>query len=253
MASGSDWRRGLERVPDFSPEFALVPAHTALLLIDMQYLDVHPDYGLGKLLCERYPESAAYFLSRVERSVVPNQRRLLGCFRAAGLRVIHLTVGAHLPDNSDWVPLRRQADERVERETGQKPVCYPLGSFEHGIIPEVAPQAGELVLNKVSRSAFTSTGLDQILRNIGLDTLIVTGVFTNSCIEMTARDAADRGYKCVIVDDACATFTQDMHDAVLRTFSFLYGKVQRTDDVVAELETALGTAAPAPRTAGRAR
>jgi nicotinamidase-related amidase len=252
MTTTSDWRRGLEKVPDFSPEFALVPARTALLLIDMQYLDAHPDYGLGQVLRERYPESAAYFLSRVQQSVLPNQRRLLDCFRAAGLRVIHFTVGAHLPDNSDWVPLRREADERVERETGKKPVCYALGSFEHGILPEVAPQAGELVLNKVSRSAFTSTGFDQILRNIGLDTLIVTGVFTNSCIEMTARDAADRGYKCVIVDDACATFTQEMHDAVLRTFGFLYGKVQRTDEVLAELDTAL-TATPARRTRAAAR
>ncbi len=245
MTTTSDWRRGLDKVPDFSPEFALVPARTALILIDMQYLDAHPDYGLGKVLRERYPEAAAYFLPRVERSVVPNQRRLLAGFRAAGLRVIHFTVGAHLPDNSDWVPLRREADERVERQTGKKPVCYPLGSFEHGILPEVAPQAGELVLNKVSRSAFTSTGIDQILRNIGLDTLIFTGVFTNSCIEMTSRDAADRGYKCVIVDDACATFNQEMHDAVLRTFSFLYGKVQRTDEVLAELEAALTSSAPA--------
>ncbi|HZP41859.1 MAG TPA: isochorismatase family cysteine hydrolase [Candidatus Binatia bacterium] len=238
----TDWRKDLEKLPDFGPEFTLAPARTALVLIDMQYLDAHPDYGLGKVLRERYPEAAGYFCDRLAKTVIPNQRRLLAAFRDARLRIVHLTVGAHLPDNSDFVPLRREADERVERETGKKPVCYPMGTFEHGILPEVAPRPGELVLNKVSRSAFTSTGLDQILRNMGVDHLLVTGVMTNSCVEMTARDAADRGYKTVIVDDASATFTQDMHDAVLRTFRMLYGKVQTTDEVLAEIAAGLGGA-----------
>jgi nicotinamidase-related amidase len=240
-----DWRKDLEKLPDFGPEFTLDPARTALVNIDMQYLDAHPDHGLGKILLERYPEAGRYFRDRLAQIAIPNQQRLLAAFRKDKLRIVHLTVGPHLPDNSDFVPLRREADERVERETGKKPVCYPVGTFEHGILPEVAPQPGELVLNKVSRSGFTSTGLDQLLRNLGAEYLLVTGVMTNSCVEMTARDAADRGYKTVIVDDACATFTQDMHDAVLRTFRMLYGKVQTTAEVLAEL----GAGAPAARRA----
>ncbi|MGD9762407.1 MAG: cysteine hydrolase family protein [Candidatus Binatia bacterium] len=249
MASRSNWRRELEQLPDFGPEFAILPSRTALLVIDMQYLDAHRSYGMGKLLVERFPESGDYFCGRLERTVIPNQQRLLALFREAGMRIVHITVGGHLPDNSDWVPLRREADERVERETGSKPACYTVGTFEHGILPELAPQPGELVLNKVSRSVFTSTGIDQILRNMGIDTLVLTGVMTNSCVEMAARDAADRAYKCIVVDDACATFTQEMHDAALRTFRMLYGKVEDTHDVVAEIRAAVAEAAP-PRRAG---
>lgn len=239
MAPQSAWRQGLERLPNFGPEFVLVPERTALVLIDMQYLDAHRKHALGKVLLEKFPAAGEYYVGRIERLVVPNQQELLALFREHGLRVIHITVGAHLPDNSDWVPLRREADERAERETGTRPVVYPVGSFEHSILAEVQPRSGELVLNKVSRSAFTSTGIDQILRNIGIDTLVVTGVATNSCVEMTARDAADRGYKCIIVEDACATFTQEMHDAVLRTFSLLYGKVQTTREVLDEVRSTL--------------
>ena len=243
----SRWRQELAQLPNFGPEFRIDSSRTALVLIDMQHLDAHRHYGLGKVLLENFPAAGQYFVERVESQVIPRQQELLRCFRQHGLRIIHLTVGAHLPDNSDWVPLRREADERVERETGTKPVVYPVGSFEHSILTEVEPEPGELVLNKVSRSAFTSTGLDQVLRNIGLDTLIITGVVTNSCVEMTARDAADRGYKCVIVDDACATFSQDMQDAVLRTFAFLYGKVQDTSEVLEEMQAALGEKAAPPR------
>lgn len=239
MAAERSWKDALRGLPNFGPEFAIVPERTALLLIDMQYLDAHRSYGLGKVLLERFPDAGRYYINRLEQLVIPNQRALLECFRAHALRIVHITVGAHLPDNSDWVPLRRQADERVERETGTRPAVYPVGSFEHSILPELQPRPGELVLNKVSRSTFTSTGIDQILRNIGLDTLIVAGVATNSCVEMTARDAADRGYKCVLVEDACATLTQEMHDAVLRTFALLYGKVQETEEVLEDLRRAL--------------
>ncbi|MGD9762553.1 MAG: cysteine hydrolase family protein [Candidatus Binatia bacterium] len=239
MAAERPWRAGLQRLPSFGPEFSIVPERTALLIIDMQYLDAHRSYGLGKVLLAKYPDVGRYYIHRLEQLVVPNQLALLGFFREHALRIVHITVGAHLPDNSDWVPLRREADERVERETGTRPAVYPMGSFEHSILAELQPGPGELVINKVSRSAFTSTGIDQVLRNMNLDTLIVTGVATNSCVEMTSRDAADRGYKCVIVDDACATLTPDMHDAVLRTFAMLYGKVQDTQDVIEELRRAL--------------
>lgn len=239
MDAGRPWREVLQSLPNFGPEFAIVPERTALLLIDMQYLDAHRDYGLGKVLLAKFPDTARYYLDRLERLVIPQQRALLAFFRAHALRIVHITVGAHLPDNSDWVPLRRAADDRVERETGIRPAVYPVGSFEHSILSELQPQPGELIINKVSRSAFTSTGIDQILRNVGLDTLILAGVMTNSCVEMTARDAADRGYKCVVVEDACATLTQEMHEAVLKTFTFLYGKVQETEAVLAEIRRAL--------------
>ncbi len=250
MAAERSWREGLQNLPNFGPEFVIVPERTALVLIDMQYLDAHRSYGLGKVLLDKFPDVGRYYVDRLERLVVPNQQTLLELFREHALRIVHITVGAHLPDNSDWVPLRREADERAERETGTRPVVYPVGSFEHSILTELQPRPGELVINKVSRSAFTSTGIDQILRNIGLDTLIVTGVATNSCVEMTSRDAADRGYKCVLVEDACATFTQEMHDAVMRTFALLSGKVQGTEEVLDEVRRALGRH-PTPAAARR--
>lgn len=235
MSANIGWRRGLEKLPCFAPTFELEPRQTALLIVDMQYLDAHPDYGLGKWLREHYPDVASYFLGRLAETVLPNNIKLLDFFRRNRLRVIHLTVGPELPDGSDFLSLRRGREEEIGHATGGRTVVFSKGTFEHSILRELEPQAGELVINKVSRGAFNSTGLDAVLRNLGIECLVVMGVATNSCVETTARDAADRGYKTVLVEDACATFDQALHEATLRSFATLFGRVSTTQEVIAEL------------------
>ncbi|MGQ0568569.1 MAG: cysteine hydrolase family protein [Armatimonadota bacterium] len=110
-----------------------------------------------------------------------------------------------------------------------------MGTDDHAIIPPLAPRSDEIVLNKVTRSAFSSTGIDQILRNLGVEGLVMTGVATNACVGMTASDAADRGYKVVVVEDATAAPSPILHEAALLNFAYLFGHVKTTDEVLSEM------------------
>jgi nicotinamidase-related amidase len=226
------WREDLAswRMP--LPEFEVIPSKTALLIVDMQYWAVHPDYGLAKVVQRDYPEIASYFFPRLAEMVIPNQGRLLSFFRQHGLRIVFITVGPELLDGSDLSAIikRRVAQRQAE---GQPATVFPKGTFEHSIIEELKPEEGELVINKTSFGAFNSTSIDSLLRNMGIESLVIAGVATDVCVETTARDAADQGYNCILVEDACATFDQASHEAALRAFAKAFGMVKNTDEVIA--------------------
>lgn len=233
------WRAEAEALPSFAPvRFTAEPATTALLLIDMQYLDAHPDYGLGAYLKRDFPQVWQYYFDRMRDLVVPNCQELLNLFRAQDMRVVHVTIGPVLEDGMDMVPLRRP----TPAADGLQSLLHYAGTFEHGIIPEVAPIPGELVINKTSRSAFNSTAIERVLRNLGIETLIVAGVTTSSCVDTTARDAADRGFQTVVVEDATAEHDQASHEAALRQFAVRWGRVWTTAETT---RTLLGHDTPA--------
>ena len=146
--------------------------------------------------------------------------------------MVYLTVGPMLPDHSDY---KRPISRNITEAYVAKRLFAPFGTLEHSILDELRPQSGELVLNKTSAGAFNSTGLDMILHNMGITHLVVAGVATHACVETTSRDAADRGYLCVLVDDACASHTQDLHDGTMRSFAAVSGKVLNTDEVMSSL------------------
>jgi nicotinamidase-related amidase len=230
------WREGFDRTPGFVEDFELDPQATALMIVDMQYSNAHPDYGIGPFLKESYPEAADYYFDRLTRLTIPNQLKLLNFFRKNRMRVTYLTVGANLPDHSDYKrPISRKKDEAFTTRR----LLAPVGTFEHSILEELRPQTGELVLNKTSAGAFNCTGLDMILRNMGITHLVIVGVATHACVETTSRDAADRGYLCVLVDNACATHTQELHDGTMRSFAAVSGKVLNTDEIIDTLEKQL--------------
>jgi nicotinamidase-related amidase len=231
---GVTWREDAAVLPNFAPaRFAVDPAATALLIIDMQYLDAHPDYGLGAYLKEGFPRVWEYYFDRVRDLVLPNCQALLELFRAEGMRVVHVTIGPVLDDGMDMVPLRRPAPA----PGGLQSLLHHVGTFEHGILPELAPITGELVINKTSRSAFNSTAIERLLLNLGLQTLIVAGVTTSSCVDTTARDAADRGFQTVVVEDATAEHDQASHEAALRQFAVRWGRVWTTADTISALRS----------------
>lgn len=234
------WREELKKYPKMAPDFELDLKRTALLPIDMQYCDAHPDYGLGLALRDEHPEVHAYFYTRLQDTVIPNHVKLINFFRQNKLRIIYITLGPMLADGSDYIPLKKQMYDRIEKTTGRKTVLFPPGSFERQILEEIKPAEEELVVNKISGGAFNSTALERTLLNTGIDGLIITGVATNACVETTARDAADRGFKCILVDDACATFSQEIHDATMRSFAMISGRVATTDEVLADLKQRLG-------------
>lgn len=232
------WRKDLAGWEMPRPAFEVIPDTTALLIVDMQYWAIHPDYGLARVVQRDYPEIASYFFPRLAQVVIPNQGRLLGLFRQYGLRIVYLTVGPELPDGSDLSPIIKR--RVAQRQAGGRPATvFPKETFEHSIIEELKPEEGELVINKTSFGAFNSTGIDGLLRNMGVESLVIAGVATDVCVETTARDAADRGYNCILIEDACATFDQASHEATLLAFAKAFGMVKSTDELIAELGSGL--------------
>ncbi len=232
-----DWQEYLARWPMPMPQFDLVPEGTALLVVDMQYSSVHPDHGLSRLVRENYPEIAEYYLPRVSKVVIPNVCRLLGLFRQNDMQVVYLTLGTEHRDGSDMAPLlkQRQLQRQARAETT---TTFIKGTREHSVIEVLKPEGKDLVINKTSYGGFSSTGLDSILRHLEVTNLVIVGVGTDICVETTARDAADRGYHCVLVEDGCATFDQISHEATLRTFAKVFGMVKSTEEVIAALHRA---------------
>ena len=96
----------------------------------------------------------------------------------------------------------------------------------------VAPLPGEMVLNKTSSGPLSSTKLDQILHNLGVNSLVVCGLTTAVCVTQTARETADRGFRVIVAEDACTEMSEEMHQAALLTFSYVFGRVRRTEEVV---------------------
>ena len=212
----------------FNPPFRLDAGALALVVVDMQYASGSRDHGLGRALKARGQEAlGAYRFDRIERTVLPTIQRLLAFFRERGLRIVYLTVGSELPDYSDLLPHMRAFAESAGNTRG---------NHEHEILDALAPQPGEPVLNKTTMSAFHSTGFERLLRAWDIQQLLFTGISTNSCVEGTARDAADRGFRCVLVEDGCGAASQALHDATCANFARLLGRVASSREVLAELD-----------------
>jgi nicotinamidase-related amidase len=229
-----DWRARLREWPLPLPRFSADLGHTALLVVDMQHGSADATHANERY--RNHPEVAQYRRERME-IIVPNIARLLEFFRQAERPVIYLTIGYRLPDRSDALGLLRQIDDDLKSQGVAGPLV-PVGSRENSVLPALAPRPGEIVLNKTSMSAFNSTAIDQMLRNLGITTLVVTGVSTECCVAATAHDAADRGYHVLLVEDACRAVTPYLNEATLVIFAAMFGRVTTTDEALRELGAA---------------
>ena len=211
----------------FNPPFELDRRSVALVVVDMQYASASRRDGLGALLkAKGFEDRGAYRFDRIEQVVTPTIQRLLVAFRRDKLPVVYLTVGSELPDFSDMLPGMRRFAEAIGNTEGAK---------EHRILDELMPLPGEAVVNKTTMSAFHSSGFERLIQAMGRTQLCFTGVSTNSCVEGTARDAADRGFQCVIVEDGCGAASGELHDATCRNFARLLGRVATAREVLREL------------------
>ena len=216
----------------------LAGASVALVVVDMQYASACRTTGLGKWLSDHGRADAGdYRFSRIEQLVVPNIARLLDGFRTRGLPRIFVRLGSQLAGCGDIAPYLRS----IEHDFGNV-----SGAREFEFLDELAPWPGEPVITKLSASAFTSSGIDALLRNMSLSTLVFAGVSTSQCVDLTARDAVDRGYRCAIVSDAVAEDVREFHEATLAQFQAMYGAVMATSDVLTELGCAPAPGEPAP-------
>ena len=214
------------------PTFRVDWAHAALMIIDYQNYSSNPGCGLGKMIIEQYPEIAKYYVPRVLEITIPNTRCLLDAFRQARREVIYTRTGPWLPDGRDMI-LRRQKREVEARDKFGPSHLWSRGTFEHQIVEQLAPLPGELIIDKNASSPFNATGIDQMLHNMDIGTLVVTGMATDMCVENTARDASDRGYNIIVVEDAVVTFFAEHHRASLSALARAYAQVWDTNQVLA--------------------
>jgi nicotinamidase-related amidase len=214
-------------IRDYMSEPVIEPAGAALLIIDMQYATGSRQGALGRTLKAQGSNVADYRFARIESTVLPSNVRLRTHFHRLGQPVVHVTLGAAHSDASDAPRHMRKLLASCNNH---------VGSRDHEILDELKPVPGEHVLRKTTVGAFASTAIDSLLRSLGVDQLYMVGVSTNMCVETTAREAADRGYQVTLVEDACATTFEDLHQVTLRNFQRLFGRVAATDQVLAELQ-----------------
>jgi biuret amidohydrolase len=178
----------------------------ALLIIDMQRDFLEPG-GFGAALGND--------VTRLQAAVGPC-RGVLAAARRAGLLVIHTREG-HRPDLSDAPPLKVERGDPALRIGAPGPMGRILvrGEAGHDIIPELYPVAGEPVIDKPGKGAFYQTDLELMLQNRGITTLLVCGVTTEVCVNTTVREANDRGFRCVVLSDCCASYFPEFHAAGL--------------------------------------
>ena len=186
--------------------YSFEPASTALLVIDMQR-DFVERGGFG--------EALGNDVSRLT-AVVPTVRDLLGWARLHDLRVIHTREG-HRPDLGDCPPAKRQRGRPALRIGDKGPMGRILVDGEPGndIVPELAPRPGETVIVKPGKGAFYATKLDELLRSQRITHLILAGVTTEVCVQTTMREANDRGYECLLVEDATESYFAEFKQATL--------------------------------------
>ena len=202
---------------------------TALLIVDMQHQFISQD-GLDAQIAREKGmfDKWEYFFNRIETLTIPNNKKLLEFFRANHLEVTFGRIACHHKDGRDRSP--------VQRRPGWNNILLPIGDPGAEMVEELKPLPDEIVVNKTTDSVLSGTNYEFLLRNMGIETVICTGVVTDQCVASTVRSLADAGFEVILVEDACAAATQALHDAEIMIMNQIYCQVMKTDDVITLIE-----------------
>lgn len=227
-ASQIDPKQGLKSWHSFVklPEFPVDPAKTALIVIDMTLQQASRHHGVCRRIAENgFAADLAYFVDRIEEIVVPNIRRLIDGFHAKRAPIVFTRC----------VSLRGDGSDQTWRHRSFGLACT-IDSEDAQILPELTPVAGDIVLNKTGSSLFNSTTAEHLFRNMGIETLVMTGIFTNSCVEGATRDAGDRDFKVLLAEDSCAAMSRIGHQNALDYLDANFCHVRSTAEVLAIMD-----------------
>ena len=199
-------------------DIALVPATTALLVIDVQ--DVY-------LAQKDTPQETARwqpFYDRMRQTVIPNIAKLIAECRERKVEVIYARIACHKRDGRDR--------SLSQKKPGFNYLLLPKDLPEGQIVKELAPRGDEIVVTKTTDSALTGTNLRLLLHNMGIKDVVCVGIFTDQCVSSTVRSLVDESFGVVVVDDCCAAATMELHQHELEIINMIYCHVVHLDEVI---------------------
>ena len=206
--------------PSDNTELKLEKANTALLVIDLQRVYTK--------LADKDPRWKE-FSKRLNETVLPNVKKIEALFRKNKQDVIFARIACHLKDGRD-----RSLSQKM---SGWNNILITLDDDDSQIIDDIAPINDEIVVTKTTDSALTGTNLRLILNNLGIKTVVCAGIFTDQCVASTVRSLSDESFNVVVLEDACAAGTMELHNAELTIINNIYAKVCSTDDLIKVLSS----------------
>ncbi|TIV63640.1 MAG: cysteine hydrolase family protein [Mesorhizobium sp.] len=202
----------------------LVPAQTAILIIDVQntYLE-RPDRALLSPQEQQRYDLWTPFHERMHGVVIPNTARLLELARANGIECLFARIACHTKDGRD-----RSLSQKMP---GWNNLLLPKNDTASQLVAELQPARDEIVVTKTTDSALTGTNLRLILHNLGIRNVICCGIFTDQCVSSTVRSLADESFAVIVIEDCCAAATDELHRKELEIINMIYCHVMSSAEL----------------------